>query len=175
MPHRVSSIVEAHKDEYEVQAAHDASTCQLSIQLNCYHQKWNCIAQTITFAGSSKAPEMKELLCQKIGDAINAILKGKQLRTKSRLLIELLLSGLMFHGEGVPILVSMHCDYVSNLFCAWKLVKAGDVAPAGAFRNSTIYGLSLFFIAMNLAIKGCMLRCPPCQGKGEHWMCMPRR
>ena len=47
----------------------------------------------------------------------------------------------MFHGEGVPILKLIHYDYVSNLFHAWK----GDVAPAGAFRNSTIDGLSHCF------------------------------
>jgi len=48
----------------------------------------------------------------------------------------------MYNDEEAPIFMMMHHEYVSIMFRHWKLVKAGDICPAGAFCNSTIEGLS---------------------------------
>ena len=65
----------------------------------------------------------------------------KHAQTRAKLLIDALLSGLLFHGEAIPLLDEMKRLYVRHIFKDWKVVKAFDCSAISTFKTSTIKAL----------------------------------
>jgi hypothetical protein len=76
--------------------------------------------------------------CKLIEKAIAVALPGKHLRTKAKMVVDALSSGMLFNGEGVRLLNELHKNYIRHIFKTWKLVKAYDCSSIGAFKTATI-------------------------------------
>lgn len=81
------------------------------------------------------------LLCQDINKIFSRHFPKKRTQTKAKLLIDALTSGLLFHGEAIPLLDEMKRLYVRHIFKDWKVLKAFDCSAIGALKTSTIKAL----------------------------------
>jgi hypothetical protein len=81
-------------------------------------------------------------LCQDIDKIFSMHFPGKYGQTRAKLLLDALSSGLLFHGEAIPLLDEMKQLYVRNVFKDWKVLKAFDCSSIGAFKTSTIKALN---------------------------------
>jgi hypothetical protein len=63
-----------------------------------------------------------------------SILPGKHNKTKAQLLMDTINDGSLFNGEAAGILQLYSEAYVRNLFWPWRILKAGDTSPVGAFK-----------------------------------------
>jgi hypothetical protein len=66
------------------------------------------------------------------------IYPGKHNKMKAKILMEVLQDHQLFSGESAVCLKTSANDYIRNLFQPWKVVKAGDTSPVGAFKTSFI-------------------------------------
>jgi hypothetical protein len=66
------------------------------------------------------------------------IYPGKHNKTKAQILLEVMQDHQLFGGDAAVSLKTTANDYIRNLFRPWKVVKAGDTSPVGAFKTSTI-------------------------------------
>jgi hypothetical protein len=81
-------------------------------------------------------------LCRHLDNFFSLHFSGKHAKSKAKLLLEALNSNLLFHGEGVALIADMNRLYVRNIFKDWKVLKAFDCSPVGAFKSSTVKALN---------------------------------
>jgi hypothetical protein len=72
---------------------------------------------------------------------VATIFPGKHNATKAFILMNIIKDNLLFNGEAALSLRQHTVGHIKTLFRAWKLVKAGDTSPVGAFKTSTIEAL----------------------------------
>jgi hypothetical protein len=85
-------------------------------------------------------PDMS-LLCQNIEKAVSVCLPGKHAKTKAALVIEAMISGMLFQGECRIILQEMKRLHICAVFKEWKVLKAYDFSSIGAFKTSKVKSL----------------------------------
>jgi len=81
-------------------------------------------------------------LCRYLDKFFAVHYSGKHAKSKAKLLLDALNSGLLFHGEGVAIIADLNRLYVKNVFKDWKVLKCFDCSPIGAFKTSTVKALN---------------------------------
>jgi hypothetical protein len=69
------------------------------------------------------------------------IFANKHSKTKAAALKDVMEHYSLFNGESAASLKHNSINYIQQLFRPWKLVKAGDISPVGAFKTSTIDAL----------------------------------
>ncbi len=80
-------------------------------------------------------------ICESLEMYFVKLYPGKHARTKAKLLLAEFLDGKLLKGEVKSAVYDFVCSRISYLFRPWKIVKAGDVSPIGAFRTSTSQAL----------------------------------
>jgi hypothetical protein len=81
-------------------------------------------------------------LCQELDKFFSIHYPGKHAKSKAKLLLNALSSENLFNGEGAGLLAEMNRLYVQNVFKDWKVLKAFNCSPIGAFKSSTVKALT---------------------------------
>jgi len=98
---------------------------------------------TLPLVEASKAQvyDSKALFKKGIEQLASNLFPGKHGKTKAEVLIDVMQSYMLFNGKSAQSLKNNAVAHIKNLFRPWKLVKAGDTSPVGAFKTSTIEAL----------------------------------
>lgn len=81
---------------------------------------------------------LNEQFKQGIEKPAAAFFLGKHNITKATILMDVIKDHMLFNGEPVMSLRQHGAQHIKTLFHLWRLVKAGNTSPVGAFKISTI-------------------------------------
>jgi hypothetical protein len=88
-----------------------------------------------------KGSSIEDQLAYCIEQSVSRVLPGKHAHTKAKLLLDVIQSGKVFKGEASAALFECTKSYVKELFRPWRILKACDVSPVGAFKMSSLKAL----------------------------------
>ncbi len=96
------------------------------------------------YKGKNKlfTPSKSSSVTEALELALSKIYPGKHAATKAKLLVDEILSGRLFEGEAKSAVDIYIRSHVRELFKPWRVLKAGDVSPIGAFKTSTVKALN---------------------------------
>ncbi len=93
--------------------------------------------QAITAKGSS----IEEQVACCIEQSVSQLLPGKHAHTKAKVLLDVIQSGKLFKGEASAAQFESTMSCIKEIFHPWRILKACDVSPVGAFKTSSLKAL----------------------------------
>jgi len=106
-----------------------------------FQKKMQPFTLPLVEASKAKVYDSKALFKKGIEQLASNLFPGKHCKMKAEVLMDVMQSYMLFNGKSAQSLKNNAVAHIKNLFRSWKLVKAGDMSPVGAFKTSTIEAL----------------------------------
>ncbi len=93
------------------------------------------------YAINVKGATLEEQLAFCIEQSFAQVLPGKHIQTEAKMLIDTIQSGKLIKGAAATAMFETTKGYIRELFRPWRVLKACDISPVGAFKTSSLNAL----------------------------------